>query len=101
MGCLNYRGRIPALYQIGTRSYVQLNEDLDATLKATTTDHVLYGATVNWSMLSKHSFQSTYIYPGLIESLLVGNGRVYAGQPFANDRTLVMDLHPRTPNIHR
>ena len=72
LGYLNHEDRVLALYLITGPTSVELNEDQSVTLKATTitmrrNDELL------WGILSRHSFQSMYIYSDLIESLVVGD----------------------------
>ena len=72
LGYLNHRDLVPALYYTSSPTSVQLNKNQSVTLTATTTtirrnDELVLG------MLSKHSFQTMYVYSDLIESLVVGD----------------------------
>ena len=69
---LKYEDRVPALYLITDPTSVQLNDDQSVTLKATTITMRRNDELV-WGILSRHSFQSMYIYSDLIESLVVGD----------------------------
>ena len=72
LGYLNHHDRVPALYQISVTTSVQLNKNQSVTLSATTTT-LRRNDELVWGMLSKHSFQTMYIYSDLIESLVVGD----------------------------
>ena len=72
LGYLNHHDLVPALYRIKSPISVQLNKNQSVTLTATTTT-VRRGDELVWGMLSKHSFQTMYIYSDLIESLVVGD----------------------------
>ena len=72
LGYLNHHDRVPALYQISLPTVVQLNKNQSVTLTATTTT-VRRDDELVWGMLSRHSFQTMYIYSDLIESLVVGD----------------------------
>ncbi|KAM7440857.1 hypothetical protein ABFA07_010026 [Porites harrisoni] len=72
LGYLNHRDLVPALHHISGPTSVQLNKNQSMTLTATTTT-IRRNDVLVWGMLSKHSFQTMYVYSDLIESLVVGN----------------------------
>ena len=72
LGYLNYQDRVPALYDISAPNAVQLQKDQTVILKATTTT-VRRKDEIVWGMLTRHSFQTMYVYSDLIESLVVGD----------------------------
>ena len=102
LGYLNHHDRVPALYQITLPSAVRLNKNQSVTLTATTTT-VRRNNELVWGMLSRHSFQTMYIYSDLIESLVVGDVQanilrtiVPRGQP---GEMVAEEI--RTPTYHR
>ena len=72
LGYLNHRDLVPALYHTSSPTSVQLNKNQSVTLTATTTT-IRRNDELVWGMLSKHSFQTMYVYSDLIESLVVGD----------------------------
>ena len=72
LGYLNHRDLVPALYLTSSPTSVQLNKNQSVTLTATTT-MIRRNDELVWGMLSKHSFQTMYVYSDLIESLVVGD----------------------------
>ncbi|CAH3024098.1 unnamed protein product [Porites evermanni] len=72
LGYLNHRDLVPALDRTSSPTSVQLNKNQSVTLTATTTT-IRRNDELVWGMLSKHSFQTMYVYSDLIESLVVGD----------------------------
>ena len=72
LGYLNHRDLVPALHHTSSPTSVQLNKNQSVTLTATTTT-IRRNDELVWGMLSKHSFQTMYVYYDLIESLVVGD----------------------------
>ena len=72
LGYLNHRDLVPAIYRTSSPTSVQLNKNQSVTLTATTTT-IRRNDELVWGMLSKHSFQTMYVYSDLIESLVVGD----------------------------
>ena len=68
----NHAIAVPALYYTSSPTSVQLNKNQSVTLTATTTT-IRRNDELVWGMLSKHSFQTMYVYSDLIESLVVGD----------------------------
>ena len=102
LGYLNHHDRVPALYQISVPTSVQLNKNQSVTLSAIRTT-LRRNDELVWSMLSKHSFQTMYIYSDLIESLVVGDVQpnilrsiVPCGQP---GEMVAEEI--KTPTYHR
>ena len=71
LGYLNHRDLVPALYRTSSPTSVQLNKNQSVTPTATTTT-IRRNDELVWGMLSKHLFQTMYVYSDLIESLVVG-----------------------------
>ena len=71
LGYLNHRDLVPALYHTSSPTSVQLNMNQSVTLTATTTT-IRRNDELVWGMLSKHLFQTMYVYSDLTESLVVG-----------------------------
>ena len=102
LGYLNHHDRVPVLYQISVPTTVQLNKNQSVILTTTTTT-LRRNDELVWGMLSKHSFQTMYIYSDLIESLVVGDVQanilrsiVPRGQP---GETVAEEI--KTPTYHR
>ena len=72
LGYLNHEDRVPTLYGISAPNSVELEKDQSVILKASTTT-VRRKDEIVWGMLTRHSFQTMYIYSDLIESLVVGD----------------------------
>ena len=72
LGYLNHRDLVPALYRTSSPTSIELNKNQGVTLTATTTT-IRRNDELVWGMLSKHSFQTMYVYSDLIESLVVGD----------------------------
>ena len=70
LGYLNHRDLVPALYRTSSPTSVQLNKK-SVTPTATTTT-IRRNDELVWGMLSKHLFQTMYVYSDLIESSVVG-----------------------------
>ena len=74
LGYLNHKNQLPALYQIQSSPLVELKPDQSITLLRTTTTLARKEDLV-WGMLSRHSFQTMYVYSDLIESQVVGDAQ--------------------------
>lgn len=72
LGYLNHEDLIPAVYMVQTPTPVKMYKDNSVTLLGTTNTMRRKDELV-WGMLSRHSFQTMYVYSDLIESLVVGD----------------------------